>query len=86
MGYRVLPPEDYMNNIAYYLLQTKQPKKAFAVFALNIKNYPKSENAYDSMGDYYAGQKDKTKAIEYYTKAMAIKETPETKKKLDSLK
>ncbi len=37
------------------------------------------------MGDYYAGQKDKAKAIEYYTKAMAIKETRETKKKLDSL-
>jgi uncharacterized protein len=84
MGYNILPPEDLINEFAYYLLQT-QPKKSLTLFQLNIKNYPKSENAYDSMGDYYAGQKNKAKAIEYYTKAIAIKETPETKKKLDSL-
>ncbi|MGZ3944481.1 MAG: tetratricopeptide repeat protein, partial [Mucilaginibacter sp.] len=85
MGYTVLPPQDDMNGIAYYLMQNKQPKKAYQLFSLNIKNYPHSENAYDSMGDYYAAQKDKAKAIEYYTKAISIKETPATKKKLDSL-
>ncbi|MFI5162621.1 MAG: alpha/beta hydrolase-fold protein [Sphingobacteriales bacterium] len=84
MGYSILPPEDMMNEMAYYLLQT-QPKKCFALLQLNIKNYPKSENAYDSMGDYYSDQKNKAKAIEFYEKALAIKEVPETKKKLDSL-
>jgi len=85
MGYTVLPPEDDMNGLAYYLMQNKQPQKAYQLFALNIKNYPKSENVYDSMGDYFANQKDKAKAIEYYTKALAIKDNPDTKKKLDSL-
>jgi len=85
MGYTVLPPEDDMNGIAYYLMHNKQPKKAYQLLELNVKNYPHSENVYDSMGDYYAAQKDKAKAIEYYTKAINIKETPATKKKLDSL-
>jgi predicted negative regulator of RcsB-dependent stress response len=38
-----------------------------------------------SMGDFYAGKKDKQKAIEYYSKALSIKPWPETKKKLDDL-
>jgi len=84
MGYTVLPPEELINEFAYYLTQT-QPKKAEALFVLNIKNYPKSENVYDSMGDFYASQKDKAKTIEFYKKAIAIKDNPGTKKKLDSL-
>jgi len=84
MGYAILPPENMIAEFAYYLLQT-QPKKSLTLFQLNIKNYPKSENAYESMGDYYAKQKDKAKAIEYYNKALSIKDNPETKKKLDKL-
>lgn len=84
IGYTVLPPEDLVNEFAYYLMQN-QPEKAEALFALNVKNYPKSANVYDSMGDYYAAQKDKAQAIENYKKALAIKENSGTKKKLDSL-
>jgi predicted alpha/beta superfamily hydrolase len=85
MGYTVLPPKDEMNSLAHYLLQGKQPKKAYSIFAMNLKNYPKDENMYDGMGDYYASQKEKVHAIEYYEKAQAIKDDPKTKKKLDSL-
>ena len=63
MGYTILPPENLINEFAYYLAQS-QPQKAEALFLMNTKNYPKSANAFDSMGDFYAGQKTKAKAIE----------------------
>jgi hypothetical protein len=85
MGYTILPDEEMVNHLGYHYLLNKVPEKAYAMFALNIKNYPKSGNVYDSMGDYYAAQKDKAHAIEYYKKALAVKENPDTKKKLDSL-
>ncbi|HWD89848.1 MAG TPA: alpha/beta hydrolase-fold protein [Mucilaginibacter sp.] len=85
MGYKILPDENMVNQLAYYYMQSKAPEKAYAMFAMNIKNYPKSGNTYDGMGDYYADQKDKTKAIEYYKKALSINDNPDTKKKLDSL-
>jgi uncharacterized protein len=85
MGYKILPPEDMLNQIGYYLLGTGMPERAYVVFNLNIKNYPDSPNAYDSMGDYYDNQKNKPKSIECYTKSLKIKETPETRKKLDKL-
>ena len=85
MGYTVLPPEDGINGLAYYCMQVGEAAKAYSLFSLNIHNYPESGNVYDSMGDYYANQKDKAKAIEYYSKALKIKENPDTKKKLDSL-
>jgi predicted alpha/beta superfamily hydrolase len=84
-GYKVLPPEGMLNQLGYYLLQTGMADRAYAAFDLNIKNYPDSGNAYDSMGDYYDNQKNKAKAIEYYTKALKIKENPDTRKKLEKL-
>jgi tetratricopeptide (TPR) repeat protein len=85
MGYTILPPEDMVNELAYYLLQINLPDRAYSLFDLNIKNYPDSFNVYDSMGDYYDNQKNKAKAIEYYTKSLKVKATPDTKKKLDKL-
>ena len=37
------------------------------------------------MGDYYIAQKDKTKAIEYFRKALQIRDYGETRKKLNNL-
>jgi predicted alpha/beta superfamily hydrolase len=85
MGYTVLPPEDMVNQVGYYFLQSGMPDRAYAAFDLNIKNYPDSFNVYDSMGDYYDAQKNKAKAIECYTKSLKIKENPDTRKKLDKL-
>src|ERR1700743_1218195 len=85
MGYNVLPPEDFLNQIGYFLLQSGMPDRAYAAFDMNIKSYPHSFNVYDSMGDYYDAQKNKAKAIEFYTKSLKVKETPDTRKKLDKL-
>jgi len=85
-GYKVLPSEDEINQMGYYFLRDHQPNKAYTMFALNIKNYPESFNVFDSMGDYYADQENKAKAIEYFQKALKLKENPDTRGKLDKLK
>ena len=86
MGYTILPPENVVNNLGYNFIQNSMMDKSYAFFKLNIDNYPQSFNVYDSMGDFYAGKKDKPKAMEYYSKALSIKPWPDTKKKLDDLR
>jgi tetratricopeptide (TPR) repeat protein len=86
MGYTVLPPEDYINGLGYNFLQRKAPEKARAFFKLNIDQYPKSGNVYDSMGDFYSETGDKPKAREFYNKALAIQDNPDTRNKLEKLK
>jgi predicted alpha/beta superfamily hydrolase len=85
MGYEVLPPERYVNNLGYGFLQAKQNEKAYAFFKLNIDNYPKSGNAFDSMGDYYIDMNDKEKAGDYFKKALTLFNNPDTKSKLEKL-
>lgn len=83
MGYAVKPPEDMLNFMGYYFMQSGAMDKSFAAFAANIQFYPASNNVYDSMGDYYATKKDKAKAIEFFRKALKIKEAKETRDKLN---
>jgi hypothetical protein len=85
MGYRVPPPEELVNHLGYHYLEGKSPGRAYPLFALNIKNYPNSANAYDSMGDYYSDQHDKAKAIEYYKKSLKLQNNPATQKKLEAV-
>jgi|SRR5450432_205274 len=85
MGYKVLPPEPYINSLGYGFLQNKMNEKAFAFFKMNIDNYPGSENVYDSMGDFYVATNDKQKAIEYFTKALTVNENSDTRGKLNKL-
>ncbi len=84
-GYRVLPPESVLNGLGYFLLQNNLPERAFAAFDLNTKYYPESPAVYVSMGDYYVSQKNNVKAIEYYNKALKIKEDPDTRNKVNKL-
>jgi predicted alpha/beta superfamily hydrolase len=86
MGYSVLPPEGNINSLGYDFLQLKMPEKAEAFFKLNITNYPKSGNVYDSMGDFYARTGNMAKAIENYSRALALDNNPDTKQKLEKLK
>ena len=85
MGYTVIPPESYINNLGYGFLQNKQNEKAFAFFDMNIRNYPKSGNVYDSMGDFYVATGDKEKAIDYFRKALSVHENADTRQKLQTL-
>lgn len=86
MGYEVLPPEMFINSLGYNMLSLKQYDRACRFFELNIKNYSSSFNAYDSMGDYYNDRGDQQKAIDYYSKALSLRDFPDTRKKLEKLK
>ena len=58
-GYGKLPPEQIVNSLGYRFMN-KMNDKAFAFFDLNVKNYPDSPNAFDSMGDYDKAEKPGT--------------------------
>jgi len=85
MGYKVKLPENQVNGMGYQALQSKQFNKAQRFFKYNIDNYPESSNVYDSMGDYYEAVGDKTNAISNFKKALTIKESADTRKKLENL-
>lgn len=85
MGYTVLPPQSMIDNISGFLFMSGLRDRAFSLLSLNIKNYPDSPGVYDSMGDYYAYQKDNTKAAEYYKKSLAVQENADVRKKLEGL-
>lgn len=86
MGYSVLPPEPLVNQLGYGFLRQKMFAKARAMFAMNIRNYPKSFNVYDSMGDCYAAEGKNDEAIESYGKALELREFPDTRRKMEELK
>lgn len=81
-GYKVSPPELFINSLGYQALGNKQYTKAAALFEMNIANYPTSGNVYDSYGDYFAARKDTANAIFYYNKALAINNNEDTKQKV----
>jgi TolA-binding protein len=49
---------------------------AIVVFQKNVKDYPRSWNVYDSLGEAYATKGDKRRAAELYTKARALTKDP----------
>lgn len=85
LGYKNAPPESLINYLAYEAMGKKQFEKAQALFQLNIENYPKSSNAYDSYGDYFLARNEIPNAIANYEKVLQIKDIPETRRKLESI-
>jgi len=86
LGYTILPPENNVNNFGYNFMGKNLFEKAYDFFLLNIKNYPKSSNVYDSMGDWYVAEKENKKAMEYFEKALTLENNLDTRKKLEKLK
>jgi uncharacterized protein len=85
-GYPVMPDEGLVNGMGYGFLQNNKPEHAFAMFKMNVDNYPQSANVYDSMGDCYLAQQDTANAIENFSKAVSIGNLTYSKDKLDKLK
>lgn len=52
-GYQIITPEGSVNRLGYRLLGAKKMEEAITVFKRNVKVYPESVNAYDSLGDGY---------------------------------
>ncbi|WP_234415971.1 alpha/beta hydrolase-fold protein [Muricauda amoyensis] len=69
------PPEHLVNQLGYALLQSRNAEdrpKALEFFLLNVENFPKSPNAYDSLAEAYETLGNTQKAIENYTKVLGL--------------
>lgn len=64
--------EPELNNYGYELLGQGNHDKAIEVFTTNTARYPKSANAWDSLGEAYATKGDKTNAIKSFRKSLTL--------------
>lgn len=71
-----LATEADMNTYGYQLLGEGKVDSAIVVFKKNVKDYPRSWNVYDSLGEAYAMKGDKRRAIELYNKARSMTKDP----------
>jgi tetratricopeptide (TPR) repeat protein len=85
----LLVSEDDFNNLGYQLLK-KSPKNAVVFFEMNVKLYPDSWNAYDSLAEGYMNLGQNKRAVKYYEKSLQLnpnnKNAEEMLKKLKASK
>ncbi|MBE8727156.1 serine hydrolase [Flavobacterium hungaricum] len=74
--------EGDINRVGYQLLQDGKKKEAIEVFKINTETFPKSGNAYDSLGEAYLADGDKKLAIVNYKKSVELDPTNEGGKKV----
>ena len=74
--------EDQMNGLAYQFLQSGKDKEAIEIFKLNVETFPKSGNAYDSLGEAYLKNGNKELAIVNYKKSVELDPKNENGKKV----
>lgn len=87
LGFTVLPPEDMVSDFANYFYKAgNMPERAYALLQLDMHNYPDSFSANTDMGDFYAYKKENGKALDYYNKALKIKDDNSVKQKINKLK
>lgn len=67
-----LATEIELNAYGYELLGMNQHDKAIEVLKLTTERYPKSANAWDSLGEAYAVKGDKKSAIANFKKALSM--------------
>lgn len=72
LGYEVLPPEHLLNFIGYRLLRAGRTADAVAAFQTNARNWPKSANVHDSLGEAYEKAGRKAEARASYEMALKI--------------
>lgn len=72
-GLNSTPDESAINNAGYYFLdQPDGLEKARELFAYNIKHFPKSSNAYDSMADLLEKQGKMKEALKTMKQALKV--------------
>ena len=64
--------ENELNLYGYQLMNGGQQDKAIEMFILNTKRFPKSPNAFDSLGEGYATKGDKKNAIINFKKSLSM--------------
>ena len=74
-----------MNTYGYLLMGQNKVDSAIAVFRRNVRDYPRSWNTYDSLGEAYAKKGDTRQAIEAYSRARKIVRDPAQQKRIDGI-
>ena len=64
--------EANLNTNGYHLLRAKKVSEAIEVFKTNVKLFPQSANAYDSLGEAYAEAGNKELAIQNYEQSLKL--------------
>jgi predicted alpha/beta superfamily hydrolase len=67
-----LLPETRINAMGYAMLQQKEYDRAVRIFLYNVKRFPKSFNAHDSLAEAYMTMGDKVNATQYYKLAVEL--------------
>ncbi|ALL06833.1 hypothetical protein AQ505_15855 [Pedobacter sp. PACM 27299] len=62
----------YINQQGYQLLHAKMYKKAIDIFLINTLLYPEVGDVFDSLGEAYLANGDKSLALENYKKALKL--------------
>jgi tetratricopeptide (TPR) repeat protein len=74
--------ENTLNETGYYLMNKKRLADAVAVFEYNTKLFPKSGNVFDSLGEAYYNQGNKSLALLNYKKSLQLDPANDNAKKL----
>jgi DUF2911 family protein len=74
-----------MNTYGYLLMGQDKVDSALAVLRKNAKDYPKSWNAYDSLGEAYLKKGDMRRAIDAYTTARRMARDPIQQHRIDGI-
>ena len=75
---RRIAPDKYdlslwqLNSMGYELLRKGDVAAAIRIFRLNVEQFPREWAVYDSLGEGYWKQGDKTQAIENYRKSLEL--------------
>lgn len=64
--------EGQLNGLGYRLIRTNKFKEGIRIFELNIEAYPQSSNVYDSLGEAYMNDGNKSQAIANYQKSVQL--------------
>ncbi len=71
--------EPELNLYGYQLLNQKNFDKGIQMLTLNTQRFPKSANAWDSLGEAYALKGDKDNAVKNFKKSLTMNPTPAVK-------
>lgn len=82
LGYTVKPPGDIVNGLGSYMTMLNRFGMAENLLKMNATNYPNSYKVYEALGDFYLAKGETINAVNYFKKALAIKEVPDLRKKL----
>ena len=74
--------EEQLNTLGYQLLQSGMKKDAIEIFKLNVEEFPKSFNVYDSLGEGYMINGDTKLAIKNYEKSLKLNPKNDNAKKM----